>query len=279
MASFRGTGSPSISAAGGDSPLCRSSQGSARTQARSARTIRSPEIVTRKSSQTHPQPVHAKCSTTWSDQSLTELIRRVSGRSGRSACRPCRRGPVALRFLGLGARLEWAAENLLPAVRHAPVNRQTERLDRGLCRRGARVGPEGRHHDVEAFVGGVPWPRRRARPARRRSRTGVWEFRRRFGSRRGRALPAQVPVAQRRRVGGTNPSQMTTAAATSEAATTRYVLTLVAAARCAGALNATGTASAAGWKGVPGEAVHTVSGAMPSARAAVSTTGASIVRR
>src|SRR5262252_6169149 len=74
MASSRRTGRPSISAAGGNSAFCPSNQGSDRAHAFSARTIRSPETVKRKSSHTHPQPVQAKFSTTRSERSHSRAV-------------------------------------------------------------------------------------------------------------------------------------------------------------------------------------------------------------
>ena len=55
-----------------------------------------------------------------------------------------------LRVLGVRARRERAGEQLVPAVREAPPNRQTEAHDFGHDRGRARVGPKGRHHNVEA---------------------------------------------------------------------------------------------------------------------------------
>ena len=191
MACCTGTGRPSISAAGGNSPFCPSSHGSARTQAPSARTMRSPETVRRRSSHTHPQPVQAKFSTTratqsWRNRSLPAEQRaepRVAGAADRQAAAVVQDRDAVLALVELDARQAIQVQHERSVDPH-----ELRRVERRL--QLARASAPS--NTLSPRTGS-----RRSRPAPARSRSSRPAARARAG-RRGRGSVRRSPARSAR---------------------------------------------------------------------------------
>lgn len=133
------TGCPAIDAAGGASAPCARNHGSARPQARSARTMRSPSIVICKSSHTQPHCVQAT-------SSMMRSNGEPIGREPPAATAVCERAgldstviPLCRRDKFVQCDSAWASRSL----RAMPRDRRNARAQVGTAHPAARMRASG----------------------------------------------------------------------------------------------------------------------------------------